>query len=252
MSSAPRVLSDRARAIIEAAEASARTGTARPGRLPEGLPITAPRRRMPSQPLLRAVEPSPRRAHRVAPDEPAVAGIDPTAVAAIPDPERLLPLIQRIALQASEIRRRLDALSEAVGRVEADVLRPEAPAAAPADVPATDAAPAADTAPLGDEPATVAPPEPVGTPAPMAPAPPAGPAAPEPIAATLPPAAPAPAPSAPSDTARLVAIEMAVGGASRAEARTRLTDEFGIRDVDSLLDDVFGPGSSGSSRMRWA
>jgi hypothetical protein len=40
--------------------------------------------------------------------------------------------------------------------------------------------------------------------------------------------------------ARLVAIELAAAGATRAEAEARLAARFPGADVPSLLDDVFG------------
>lgn len=52
-----------------------------------------------------------------------------------------------------------------------------------------------------------------------------------------------------ASTARLIAIEMAVGGASRLEVQRRLTDQFGITEPRGLLDDVFGRGSDPGTRM---
>ncbi|WP_158276576.1 hypothetical protein [Paraconexibacter algicola] len=190
MSTAPHGLSDRARAIVEAAEEAARAGR---GDRPAAERTPVPRRPAPA--ALRAVQP------------PSAA---PADVTAIPDPERLLALIQRIAVQAAEVRRRLDALSEEVARREAEAPAPQpAPTDAPQDAPLpgpTDAAP-------DDTGADVA---------------------------AAPVAAERPAPAPHGETARLVAIEMAVGGASRAEVRSRLTDEFGIREVEGLLDEVYG------------
>jgi hypothetical protein len=116
-----------------------------------------------------------------------------------------------------------------------------------------------------------------GAPWPPQPAePPTAPAAPQPEPATpaptwtrqqepaspppaQPPAepAPAPAPSAPAggaevpSAARLVAIEMAVGGASRADVERQLRTEHGIADPGELLDDVFGASSHASSTLAW-
>ena len=56
-----------------------------------------------------------------------------------------------------------------------------------------------------------------------------------------------PVPSA----ARLVAIEMAVGGSSRAEVEQHLRGELGVAEPDSLLDDVFGAASTAGSRLAW-
>jgi hypothetical protein len=56
-----------------------------------------------------------------------------------------------------------------------------------------------------------------------------------------------PVPSA----ARLVAIEMAVGGSSRAEVEQHLRDGLGVADPEPLLDDVFGAASTAGSRLAW-
>lgn len=71
-------------------------------------------------------------------------------------------------------------------------------------------------------------------------------------------APPAPAPAAngagagevPS-AARLVAIEMAVGGSSRAEVEQHLRDQLGVPEPEPLLDDVFGVASHAGSRLAW-
>ena len=44
----------------------------------------------------------------------------------------------------------------------------------------------------------------------------------------------------PADPVRLAAIELAVGGAGRAEAAARLSDRFPGAELDLVLDDVFG------------
>ena len=45
------------------------------------------------------------------------------------------------------------------------------------------------------------------------------------------------------DSARLVAIEMAVTGRSREEVGRHVRAAYDLADVESLLDDVFGPPS---------
>ena len=64
-----------------------------------------------------------------------------------------------------------------------------------------------------------------------------------------------PPPAEPStgdlDAARLAAIQMAVAGSTRDEVQGHLRDRFGLEDVTAILDDVFGTGSPGSSRMSW-
>ncbi|HKG03729.1 MAG TPA: hypothetical protein VKB03_11135 [Conexibacter sp.] len=56
-----------------------------------------------------------------------------------------------------------------------------------------------------------------------------------------------PVPSA----ARLVAIEMAVGGSSRAEVEEHLRERLGVAEPEPLLDDVFGAASHAGSRLAW-
>jgi hypothetical protein len=55
-----------------------------------------------------------------------------------------------------------------------------------------------------------------------------------------------------TESARLVAVEMAVGGHTRDEVSQRLQRAYGIADSRSILDDVFGPGTDGSTRMPWS
>lgn len=55
-----------------------------------------------------------------------------------------------------------------------------------------------------------------------------------------------------SDTARLMAIEMAVSGSSRREVAERLIGDFGVANPAPILDDVFGAGSADDSRMPWS
>lgn len=51
-------------------------------------------------------------------------------------------------------------------------------------------------------------------------------------------------------SARLVALQMAVGGGNRAEVEAHLRHGFDV-DVDSILDDVFGSGTDGDKRVVW-
>ena len=52
--------------------------------------------------------------------------------------------------------------------------------------------------------------------------------------------------------ARLVAIEMAVGGSSRAEVeRAPARRSSASREPQALLDDVFGAASHAGSRLAW-
>ena len=49
--------------------------------------------------------------------------------------------------------------------------------------------------------------------------------------------------AAPASPARLAAIEMAVSGATRAQAAQRLPSQFPGLDLTLVLDDVYGPGA---------
>ena len=69
--------------------------------------------------------------------------------------------------------------------------------------------------------------------------------APEPAAQNGAPEIPVPS------AARLVAIEMAVGGSSRAEVERHLRDELSVSEPAPLLDDVFGTASTAGSRLAW-
>jgi hypothetical protein len=71
--------------------------------------------------------------------------------------------------------------------------------------------------------------------------------APEPVATNGQAGDQPPVPSA----ARLVAIEMAVGGSSRAEVEQHLRGTLGVADPQPLLDDVFGVASHAGSRLAW-
>lgn len=51
---------------------------------------------------------------------------------------------------------------------------------------------------------------------------------------------------------RLVAIELAVAGATRGEVALRLRSEFPATEAGPVLDDVFGVGSAEADRMPWA
>jgi len=53
------------------------------------------------------------------------------------------------------------------------------------------------------------------------------------------------------DAARLMAIEMAVGGASRGEVERQLERESGADVPAALLDGVFGPDREATTRLSW-
>jgi hypothetical protein len=63
--------------------------------------------------------------------------------------------------------------------------------------------------------------------------------------------APAPERGPEPEAARLVAIEMAVGGASRGEVERHLERQFGEQAEPSLLDGVFGPDRDSTTRLTW-
>ncbi len=160
--------------------------------------------------------------------EPAtvVGGADSTL--SIADAERLLALVDHVVQQTERAQERLAALDSAVtslsGRL-GNVAVPQAPVVVPA--------------PLAIPP-QVELVDPLEPPASLEQ---------EPVLATVP--RPATAPVANTDGARLVAIEMAVAGFTRSEVRDRLTREYGLADPLEILDDVFGAGSDGDSRMPW-
>lgn len=68
--------------------------------------------------------------------------------------------------------------------------------------------------------------------------------------------APAPARSPGVDTgaqaARLVALEMALAGRSRGEARQRIAGTLEAESAATILDDVFGAGGDDDARLPWA
>ncbi|HEX7290448.1 MAG TPA: hypothetical protein VF250_04895 [Conexibacter sp.] len=190
----------------------------------------------------------------------------------------------RIETLSAAARRLADELTDAVaaltrelqaGDPDAELRMPRAPWPASAPAPPEPAEPASAAPPPSppeptwsriEEPAAALEPEPIPADADRAAAPPAEPVAegetapatplagPEPEAPATPePAADGngaqeiPAPSA----ARLVAIEMAVGGSSRAEVEEHLRSELGVREPEPLLDDVFGAASTAGSRLAW-
>jgi hypothetical protein len=155
-------------------------------------------------------------------------------------------------------RRLADELTDAVEALRSELHRSggDEPSAIPGP-PWPAAAARAEREPTAAEPAAPPPPvaEPTWTrePAPQ-PAPEPEPAAePEPEVAPRREPAPAPVPAGAEvpSAARLVAIEMAVGGSSRAEVERELRARHGIDDPAELLDDVFGAASHAGSTLAW-
>lgn len=80
-------------------------------------------------------------------------------------------------------------------------------------------------------------------------APPPLPPPARPVPEPLPPPLP-PTPD-PDDAPRLLAVELAVAGATRADVDARLRERFGVSSTALLLDEVFGVGSSPGARLPW-
>jgi hypothetical protein len=109
-------------------------------------------------------------------------------------------------------------------------------------------------------------PPPAGTPAPARPS---GFAQPHPARAASPrPSPPAAVPAAPAngggehraadtsgwrqiDDARMVAIQMATTGATRAGVREHLKGALGVTDTAAILDEVFGAGTGEDAQVPW-
>ena len=105
---------------------------------------------------------------------------------------------------------------------------------------ASEVDPAPVTVPEPEPPSTPEPtPDPVPEPMPE-PVPEPGP---EPVPEPSPPPGeadpPSPEPSNGDAAARLVAMKLALDGASRADARKRLAGEYDVPDLDGLLDEVY-------------
>lgn len=167
-------------------------------------------------------------------------------------PARLINVVQQIVRRTEEAHRRLDELSAAIDQVTHS-LTARGVIQDPPPKPSLPVPPVAQP-PAGGPIRPPAPPRPPAQPRPQAPPrrPPA-PARRPPAPPTPPPAPPVAGPPGPAahEGARLVAIEMAVTGASRGEVGARLKAEYGIADPRAILDDVFGAGSAASSRMPW-
>jgi hypothetical protein len=68
--------------------------------------------------------------------------------------------------------------------------------------------------------------------------------------------APAAEPVAPAteevDEPRAMALQMALGGRTRAEVEADLVHGLHVKDPDAILDDIFGMGTPGSQRIPWS
>lgn len=131
-------------------------------------------------------------------------------------PGQLLAIVDQVLSAAEAARRRLDELSATLDELtrRVDAAGRSVPAQSPAVPPAD-------------------------TPLRARPRPPAGGAA-----------APSGAPiEAVAATAKLIAVEMAVAGASRMDVDRRLRDELGMPTTYEVLDEVFGADSPPSARL---
>lgn len=169
----------------------------------------------------------------------------------------------RVATLSTAARRLADELTDAVSALKRELHRDDADAALPRTPwpPVADASERAAEPAIAAKPLPTAPepePEPTWTrtphpePEPVSAAATATSVAAEPAATTPRAAAPADSEAAPvPSAARLVAIEMAVGGSSRAEVEEHLRAQLAVTDPHPLLDDVFGAASHAGSRLAW-
>ncbi|UGS34329.1 hypothetical protein DSM104329_00705 [Capillimicrobium parvum] len=205
----------RARAILEAAERAAAAESAPPrGGQPAAAPPAAdPPGTAPPPPKPQAPRQDWSRSVQSAPI-PATA------------PGQLLAIVDQVMHAAEAARRRLDELSVTLDELtrRVDAAGRSAPPPPPAAPP-----PPAVTAPPADTPLRARPRPPAPSDHPSA-------DAGEP-------------PEALAATAKLIAVEMAVAGASRMDVDRRLRDQLGMRTTHEVLDEVFGAGSPPSARL---
>ena len=173
--------------------------------------------------------------------------------------ERAESIVARLD-RAEEVRRQLQGLVVSLGET-AEQLAADAAASYPRAKRIETADRGAQTAEVQPEPEPVKEPEPEPEPV-SEPEPEPEPhvrVAPEPEEAEEPdvvefPRAEPPAARTPDDdqlAARLVALQMAVAGADRGEVASHLRVNFELSDPTSILDDVFGRGTSESKRVSW-
>lgn len=74
---------------------------------------------------------------------------------------------------------------------------------------------------------------------------------PPPFYAAQPPPPPPLAPAQQLDDTRLVAIQMAAAGSTRAQVREHLRDAIGVADPRAILDEIFGAGAAENARVPW-
>lgn len=151
---------------------------------------------------------------------------------------------ERLAREVEETRADFDPPSFGEAAASEGQRPPAAAAAPPAPQPAR--APAAE-----------APPAPTQAVPAKQPAPPTSAGRPSaPATHPQPPATPGATPAPPErgrelDATRLVAIQMAAAGSTRAQVRDHLRDAMGSDDAGRMLDEIFGPGSGDDARVPW-
>jgi hypothetical protein len=180
--------------------------------------------------------------------------------------EALDDLVRKLTATAEGMAREADAVGDFVAPEFSEALaeRPD-PAPEPGPHPAPDPAPQPGPAPVPPAP------EPPQTPPPAArPAQPftsgqpsAWPQAVQPAESAPRPPEVAPTPTGPAterresgepaaNGAKLIAIQMAAGGSTRAEVESHITAGLGVEQPAAVLDDVFGAGSAPGATVPWA
>jgi hypothetical protein len=187
--------------------------------------------------------------------------------AAQPLREALDDLVRKLTETAEGMTREADAVGDFVAPEFSEVLaeKPD-PAPEPGPHPVPDPAPQPGPVPVPPTP------EPPQTPPPAAEPPqpftpgqsgPAWPQAVQPPESAPRPPEVAPTPSGPAtdrresgepaaNGAKLIAIQMAAGGSTRAEVESHITAALGVQDPSAVLDDVFGAGSAPGATVPWA
>lgn len=180
-------------------------------------------------------------------------------------PAELVALVDQVVARTEEARNQLDALARTIERLSRRIegqaaTSPAAPAeptvapmpppvdapAAPSGVPAAAAtAPPATVQALAAMSARPRPPRGAVRLAPADRPPPEAPRRTDTLGLEEP-------PERVNDSVRLLAVEMAVAGATRDEVAMRLRDAFGIADSRPVLDAVYGAGADARSRLPWS
>jgi hypothetical protein len=175
--------------------------------------------------------------------------------------EALDDLVKKLADTAEGLTREADSLGDFAAPPfgEAAAETPPEPLAPAAEMPAPGPTPVPDPAPPPGPP-----PAPTPLPDPPDPIPPAGAAWPQAPAASMPrPSEAAPEPSGPAaerrdprrpnaDGGRMIAIQMAAAGSSRAQVESHIRETVGVLDPGPILDEVFGPDSAPDATVPWA